>query len=51
MLLYVEGGRVSAILWWDYSDTSQHLVSVGSGGYRDHDKEETENRRNSSVEI
>jgi hypothetical protein len=38
-LLYAEGGRISAILWWDYCDTSQHLVSVGSGGYRDPDNE------------
>ncbi len=38
-LLYAEGGRISAILWWDYCDTSQHLVSVGSGGYRDPENE------------
>lgn len=34
-LLYAEGGRVSAILWWDYCEESQQPESVGSGGYRD----------------
>ena len=39
-LLYSEGGRVSAILWWDYCNKSQHRESVGSGGYSDPDNDE-----------
>jgi len=34
-LLYAEGGRVSAILWWDHCRKSQQRESVGSGGFRD----------------
>ena len=39
-LLYVEGGRVSAILWWDHCKRSQLRESVGSGGYMDPENNE-----------
>ena len=34
-ILYAEGGRVSAILWWDHCRREEHHESVGSGGYID----------------
>ena len=34
-LLYAEGGRVSAICWWDRCKKSEQRRSVGSGGYND----------------
>ena len=39
-LLYVEGGRVSSILWWDHCTKNQLRGSVGSGGYKDPENEE-----------
>ena len=34
-IVYSEGERISSILWWDYCTESQHIESVGGGGYRD----------------
>ena len=39
-LLYAEGGRVSAIQWWDHCRIPQQHLSIGSGGYRDPDDAE-----------
>jgi len=39
-LLYVEGGRVSSILWWDHCTKKQLCESIGSGGYKDPENEE-----------
>ena len=39
-LLYGEGGRVSAILWWDHCRKRMQHMSVGSGGYSDPDDPE-----------
>ena len=36
-LLYSEGGRISAILWWDHIKISESAKSIGSGGYTDPD--------------
>ena len=38
--LYAEGGRVSAILWWDHCKRNMQHLSVGSGGYPDPDDPE-----------
>lgn len=32
--LYTHGGRISAILWWDYCKITEGS-SIGSGGYKD----------------
>lgn len=34
-LLYEEGGRINAILWWDHCKKEEHHLSVGMGGYTD----------------
>ena len=34
-LLYSEGGRVTAILWWDHCRKTMQHLSAGSGGYAD----------------
>jgi hypothetical protein len=34
-LLYAEGGRVYAILWWDHCKIADHIKSIGSGGFID----------------
>ena len=39
-ILYAEGGRVCALLWWDHCRKSQQHLSVGSGGYTDPDDPE-----------
>ena len=36
-ILYSEGGRVSAILWWDHCKKNMQNMSVGGGGYSDPD--------------
>ena len=36
-VLYSEGGRVSAILWWDHCKKNMQNMSVGGGGYSDPD--------------
>lgn len=36
-LLYAEGGRVSAIQWWDRCRRTDQHLSVGGGGYVDQD--------------
>lgn len=39
-LLYEEGGRISAILWWDHCKKAEQHLSVGGGGYTDLDDSE-----------
>ena len=39
-LLYSQGGRVSAILWWDHCKKTMQNMSAGSGGYADPDDSE-----------
>ena len=39
-VLYSEGGRVAAILWWDHCKKSMQNTSVGGGGYRDPENSE-----------
>ena len=39
-LLYVEGGRISSILWWDHCTKKQLCESVGNGGYKDPENDE-----------
>ena len=34
-LLYAEGGRVSAILWWDHCRIADQHESIGMGGFID----------------
>ncbi len=34
-ILYAEGGRVCALLWWDHCRKAEQHMSVGSGGYTD----------------
>lgn len=34
-LLYESGGRVEAILWFDYCKIEEQTSSLGCGGYRD----------------
>ena len=34
-LLYAEGGKVSAILWWDHCKISDQIKSIGGGGHLD----------------
>ncbi len=34
-ILYAEGGRVCALLWWDHCRKAEQHLSVGSGGYTD----------------
>ena len=39
-LLYSEGGRVAAILWWDHCSKKMQHLSAGRGGYSDPDDPE-----------
>ena len=49
-LLYAEGGRITAILWWDYCKIAEQHLSIGSGGYRDLDNTEYMYAETQSIE-